>query len=48
MLKIATIALAFAVLFAAQVKFTPKSSEAESCSYDCLTSLQLAYIDQRI
>ena len=51
MLKILTIALAFAVLFAAQVKLLPKSSEtseAEVCSYDCLVSLQLAHLDQRI
>ena len=46
MLKILTIALAFAALFVAEVKSQPKSSEAEVCSYDCLLSLQLASLDQ--
>ncbi len=48
MLKILTVALAFAALFVAQVKLLPQSSEAEVCSYNCLVSLQLAYIDHRI
>jgi hypothetical protein len=48
MLKILTIALAFAALFVAQVKSQAKSSEAEVCSYNCLLSLQLASLDQPI
>ena len=48
MLKILTIALAFAALFVAEVKSQPKSSEAEVCSYDCLLSLQLTSLDQGI
>jgi hypothetical protein len=48
MLKILTIALAFAALFVAQVKLQPRSSEAEVCNYNCLLSVQLAYLDQRI
>ena len=48
MLKILTIALAFATLFVAEVKSQPKSSEAEVCSYDCLLSLQLASLDRGI
>jgi hypothetical protein len=38
MLKIATVALAFAVLFVAQMKLLPQSSEAEACSYNCVVS----------
>ncbi len=48
MLKIVTVALALAALIVAEVKSQPKSSEAEVCSYDCLLSLQLASLDQRI
>ncbi len=48
MLKILTIAFAFAALFVAHVKLQPPSSEAEVCSYDCLLSLQLASLVQRI
>ena len=48
MLRIVTIALAFAVLFVAEVKLQPKSSGAEVCSYNCFFSLQLASLDQRI
>ena len=48
MLKILTIALAFAVLFVAEVKSQPKSSQAEVCNYNCLLNLQLASLDQRI
>ena len=52
MLKIVTIALAFAVLIVAEVKLQPQpqpqSSGAEVCSYNCLLSLQLASLDQRI
>ena len=48
MLKILAVALAFAVLFVAEVKLQPKSSEAEVCSYNCLVSLQLANLDQGI
>jgi hypothetical protein len=48
MLKILTIALAFAALFVAQVKLLPQSSGAEVCNYNCLVSLQLASLDQRI
>jgi hypothetical protein len=48
MLKALTIALAFAALFVAQVKLQPQSSGAEVCNYDCLLSLQLASLDQRI
>jgi hypothetical protein len=48
MLKILTIALAFAALFVAEVKSQPKSSQAEVCNYNCLLSLQLASLDQRI
>ena len=48
MLKIVTIALAFAVLIVAEVKLQPRSSGAEVCSYNCLISLQLASLDQRI
>jgi hypothetical protein len=39
MMKIVAIALAFAVLFAAQVKL-PQSSDAEACSYNCVVSPQ--------
>jgi hypothetical protein len=46
MLKILTIALAFAALFVAEVKSQPKSSGAEVCSYNCLLSLQLTSLDQ--
>ena len=48
MLKIVTIAVAFAVLIVAEVKLQPQSSEAEVCSYNCLLSVQLASLDQRI
>ena len=48
MLKIVTIALAFAVLIVAEVKLQPRSGGAEVCSYNCLISLQLASLDQRI
>jgi hypothetical protein len=49
MLKILAIALAFAaLLFVAEVKSQPKSSEAEVCTYDCLLSLQLTSLDQGI
>jgi hypothetical protein len=48
MLKIVTIALAFAVLIVAEVKLQPRLSSAEVCSYNCLISLQLASLDQRI
>ena len=48
MLKIVTIAVAFAVLIVAEVKLQPKSSGAEVCGYNCLISLQLASLDQRI
>ncbi|MGA3141365.1 MAG: hypothetical protein ABSD09_21195 [Xanthobacteraceae bacterium] len=48
MLKTLTIALAFAALFVAEVKSQPKPNEAEVCNYDCLLSLQLASLDQRI
>ena len=48
MLKILTIALAFAALFVAEVKSQPKSSEAEVCSYNSLLSLQLTSLDQSI
>jgi hypothetical protein len=48
MVKILTIALAFAALFVAEVKSQPQSSKAEVCSYDCLVSLQLGYLDDRI
>jgi len=47
MLKILTIALAFAALLVAEVK-SHKSSEPEVCNYNCLLSLQLASLDQRI
>jgi hypothetical protein len=47
-LKILTIALAFVGLFVAEVKSQPKSSEAGVCNYNCLLSLQLASLDQRI
>ncbi|HEY1749207.1 MAG TPA: hypothetical protein VGG11_20915 [Xanthobacteraceae bacterium] len=47
MLKIMIVALAFAALFAAQVKLPAKPSEAEVCSYNCLVSLQLANLDQQ-
>jgi hypothetical protein len=46
MMKILTIALAFAVLFVAEVKSQPKSSEAEVCNYNCLLSLQLVSLGQ--
>ena len=48
MVKILTIALAFAALFVAEVKSQPRSSEAEVCNYNCLLGLQLASLDQRI
>jgi hypothetical protein len=48
MLKILTIALAFAAVFVAEVKSQPKSSGAEVCNYNCLLNLQLASLDQRI
>jgi hypothetical protein len=48
MLKIVTIALAFAALFVAHMKLLPQSSAAEVCNYNCLLSLQLAYLDQGI
>jgi hypothetical protein len=38
MLKIAIVALAFGVFFIAQAKLLPQSSEAESCSYNCVVS----------
>jgi hypothetical protein len=46
MVKILTIALAFAALFVAEVKSQPRSSEAEVCNYNCLLGLQLASLDQ--
>ena len=48
MLKIVTIALTFAVLIVAEVKLQPQPSGAEVCSYNCLLSVQLASLDQRI
>jgi hypothetical protein len=48
MVKILTIALAFAALFVAEVKSQPRSSEAEVCNYNCLLGLQLASLGQRI
>jgi hypothetical protein len=36
MLRFATIALGFAILFVAQVKLLPQPSEAEACSYNCV------------
>jgi hypothetical protein len=46
--KILTVVLAFAALLVVQVKSQSQSSETEVCSYNCLVSLQLAYLDQRI
>ena len=48
MLKIVTIAVAFAVLIVAEVKLRPQPSGAEVCNYNCLLSVQLASLDQRI
>jgi hypothetical protein len=48
MLKILTIALAFAALFVAQDMSLPQSREAEVCNYNCLLSLQLSSLDQGI
>jgi hypothetical protein len=48
MLKIVTIALAFAVLIVAEVKLQPRSISGEVCSYNCLFDLQLGSLDQGI
>jgi hypothetical protein len=48
MLKIVAIALALAVLIVAEVKLQPRSSGAEVCNYNCLLSLQLTSLDERI
>jgi hypothetical protein len=46
MLRILTIALAFAVLLVAEMKLQPQANRAVACSYSCLVSLQLASLDQ--
>jgi hypothetical protein len=48
MLKVLIIALALTGLLATEVKLGPKSIEPEVCGYDCLLSLQLAYLDHAI